>query len=357
MDSENGSTEIGSTKGGEGGPPASGRLDADQTLADTDQTLADSDQSSSDRDQTAAESDQVAADSDQAASDRDLAHGADPGEHAVTKELRDQGAEQRRHTAHARAETAEARDAVAAARDLAATARDEAAALHDRELAARDAAWSRGRLAGILARTTKNRKRAAADRSVAAEGRARAARDREQASRDRAQAARDRLEGQADREALLSQLAIAETDALTGARTRAAGLTDVDHEIDRARRTTGLLAVAYVDVVGLKVANDSRGHAAGDALLQRVVGAIRARLRPYDLIVRLGGDEFLCVMSDTTTEEARQRLGEVEAALAADADPAQIKVGFAALAPDEGAAELIERADHDMPASHTPRAP
>ena len=70
--------------------------------------------------------------------------------------------------------------------------------------------------------------------------------------------------------ALLRQLAASETDALTGARTRAAGLADVDHEIDRARRTSGVLSLAYIDVVGLKAANDERGHAAGDALLQRV---------------------------------------------------------------------------------------
>ncbi len=154
---------------------------------------------------------------------------------------------------------------------------------------------------------------------------------------------------------MLTQITMAETDALTGARTRSAGLTDVDREIDRARRTTGRLTVAYVDVVGLKVTNDTRGHAAGDELLQRVVRALRGRLRSYDSIVRLGGDEFLCVMSDTTIEDARRRLGEVQAALAADEEPAQIKVGFATLMPDEDAADLIARADSDMPDTHTPR--
>src|SRR6202011_6011047 len=109
--------------------------------------------------------------------------------------------------------------------------------------------------------------------------------------RYREQAARDRLQAQADREALLHQLAIAETDALTGTRTRAAGLAELDHEIDRARRTTSPLVVAYVDVVGLKAVNDTRGHAAGDELLQHVVRAIRGHLRSYDSIVRLGGDE------------------------------------------------------------------
>lgn len=136
---------------------------------------------------------------------------------------------------------------------------------------------------------------------------------------------------------------------LTGARTRRPGLADLDLEIDRARRTTGLLVVAYIDVVGLKTVNDAHGHAAGDELLQTAVRAIRAHLRSYDLIVRLGGDEFLCGLSGTTIEEARERFDAVIAALAADADRhCEIKVGFAVLEPMDSAAELIQRADAEL---------
>jgi len=204
-------------------------------------------------------------------------------------------------------------------------------------------------MAGLLHRAVENRHDAAADRAAAIESRARAAADREQAARDREQAARDRLQAQIDRDALLQQLAIAETDQLTGTRMRAAGLADLDREIERARRTASLLAVAYVDVVGLKGVNDEHGHSAGDALLQRAVRAIRTHLRSYDLIVRHGGDEFLCVMSGATIELARQRFDAIQAALADDPDPAGIKVGFAALAERDSARELIERADADLP--------
>jgi two-component system, cell cycle response regulator len=62
------------------------------------------------------------------------------------------------------------------------------------------------------------------------------------------------------------------TDPLTGVRTPAAGLLELDHELERSRRRIGVrLVVVYVDVVGLKTVNDSQGHAAGDALLKRVV--------------------------------------------------------------------------------------
>lgn len=315
----------------------------DQTLADREQTLADADQTQSDADQTSADRDQEAADSDQEASDRDLAHGGDRVTHDATRDLRDHSTKRRGETASRRAEVASDRDAVAQDRDVAAMARDEAAALQDDELAARDAAWAAD------GRAAENRRRALADRAAAAEARARAAADRDGAARDREQAARDRSQAQVGREALLHQLAIAETDVLTGARARGPGLADLDHEIDRARRGTGLLVVAYVDVVGLKMINDTHGHAAGDELLQTAVHAIRDHLRSYDLIVRLGGDEFLCVMSDATLEEAQQRFDAVKTVLAADVDQErEIKVGFAVLEPSDNRSDLIERADAEL---------
>jgi hypothetical protein len=157
-----------------------------------------------------------------------------------------------------------ARDDVARARDLAALARDEAARMRDREMRTHDAI----------------RRAAAEDRAAAAADREAAALDREDAARDREDAARDRLGAQKICDALLRELAIAETDQLTGARTRAAGLRDIDHEIARAHRTRGLLVAAYVDVVGLKIVNDTHGHADGDALLRRVVHTVRKSTAP-----------------------------------------------------------------------------
>jgi diguanylate cyclase (GGDEF)-like protein len=324
-------------------------------LAGADQAAANGDQAASDSDQAAADSDQAAADSDQAASDRDLVHGGDRGVHDFTRELRERSARLRQQSAEGRIAAANARDTAAHARDLAARARDEAAALRDRELAARDAARPQnGRAstgAEILLRAAENRSGAAADRAAAVEGRASAAADREQAAHDREQAARDRVQAQIDRDALLAQLAIAETDALTGTRTRAAGLADLDHAIDRARRTTGLLVVAHVGIIGMRALSDARGRDAGDALMQRGVRAIRGHLRSSDLIVRLDGDELLCVMFGATADNVRERFDDVQAELAGDPDSCEIRVGLAALAPHDSATELIERADARLPSS------
>jgi diguanylate cyclase (GGDEF)-like protein len=147
---------------------------------------------------------------------------------------------------------------------------------------------------------------------------------------------------------------MAEIDQLTGARLRGPGLVELDREIDRARRASGALVAAYVDVVGLKAVNDAYGHAAGDRLLRHGVSTIRSHLRSDDLIVRFGGDEFLCVMSGATIEDARQRFASMQTMLTASPDPLAIKVGFAALGPRDSAAELIERADAELPTTVRP---
>jgi diguanylate cyclase (GGDEF)-like protein len=200
----------------------------------------------------------------------------------------------------------------------------------------------------LIARAAVQRKRAAQLRAKAAEHRVLAAADRQAAARDRELAARERQKALADRQALASALGRAAVDALTGARTRAAGLGELDRELDRARRTSTPLVVAYVDGVGLKAINDTKGHGAGDALLRNVVAGIKAQLRPYDLIIRLGGDEFLCAMSNLTLAAARERFTAVISTISQPPDPGAIRVGFAQLRVHESAAELIARADAEL---------
>jgi diguanylate cyclase (GGDEF)-like protein len=325
-----------------------GFLTSDQTFADSDQTAADRDQTWSDSDQTAADDDQAASDDDQEASDRLFrAAGGDPVVHDAARALRDGTAERRRLAARERLDVASARDVTAAARDAAAAERDKAAARWDRELALHEAIGTRSdpAIKAILLRALESRRSAAADRAAAAAGRASAAADREQAARDRAQAASDRRQAAQDRAELAHQLAIAETDELTGARARAAGLAELEHEVDRAHRTTDRLVVAYIDVVGLKLVNDTAGHAAGDELLRVVVRSIRSRLRSYDLVVRLGGDEFLCVLSDTKVEIAAERFERIRTQMEAGPGAPSFRFGIAALAPGETAVELVRRAD------------
>jgi diguanylate cyclase (GGDEF)-like protein len=326
---------------------------SDQTVADSDQSLSDSDQTSSDIDQTSSESDQIAADRDQAASDRDLAAGVDRHEYQITREIRERSREQRGLSAQARLQAANQRDAVAEARDVAALARDRVSAARDQAMAQTDTAaleaTSRGDLSvERLVRAIKQRRRAAEYRLFAAENRAMAADDRHAAATDRQCAADERLRALADREDLAAQLALAQTDPLTGARTRAAGLADLDRELDRCRRTDTLFVVAYADITGLKKVNDALGHAASDELLRRLASLFKTHLRPYDLIVRLGSGEFLCAIPNMPEADVRERFAAISGELAAGREPAGVRTGFATLRDGEGAAELIARADAEL---------
>ncbi|MCA1681382.1 MAG: GGDEF domain-containing protein, partial [Actinobacteria bacterium] len=141
---------------------------------------------------------------------------------------------------------------------------------------------------------------------------------------------------------------LATTDPLTATWTRGPGMTELRREIDRARRTTGSLVVAFVDVDGLKQVNDTEGHLAGDRLLVSVASALREGLRSYDLIVRFGGDEFLCALSGIAPEEVKRRFDELANRLAAESQGSSISVGFAALRDSDDNQALIARADHAL---------
>jgi diguanylate cyclase (GGDEF)-like protein len=123
-------------------------------------------------------------------------------------------------------------------------------------------------------------------------------------------------------------------------------LEDLENEIARARREGGSLVAAYVDVDGLKSVNDEQGHAAGDELLRSVAGALARRMRPYDVLVRLGGDEFLCALPKITSVEARERFDDLRKDL--EDVGGSVTIGFSELRDDDSPAALIERADADL---------
>jgi diguanylate cyclase (GGDEF)-like protein len=246
--------------------------------------------------------------------------------------LRIQVAQETAGAGHDRQSAANRRDELARTRDEQAAERDREALAHDREVEALAAKrYGRSvRPSGLRNLLAAVRERAAADRERARLDREHAARDRELAALDRAHAERERR--------------AAGTDELTGARRRGVGLEELEREIQRARRTGTSLVAVFVDVDNLKAVNDKRGHRAGDELLREVVGGVKRQLRPYDLVIRLGGDEFLCVLPGVSIEQARARFAELNAELEAGS----VSVGFSELHDHETRPELIEHADRDL---------
>lgn len=113
--------------------------------------------------------------------------------------------------------------------------------------------------------------------------------------------------------------------------------------------------VAFVDVDGLKEVNDSLGHGAGDRLLARAAERIRVRMRPYDVIVRVGGDEFVCSLTGIGSDGVRERFDLVAADLAAGPEPGSISVGLAEMADGDSIDDLVARADDALRTAKRPR--
>jgi diguanylate cyclase (GGDEF)-like protein len=200
----------------------------------------------------------------------------------------------------------------------------------------------RGAAGHVRDKTADQRDQAAQKRDkLAARDRVRAQGDRRLAGGDREMGESERAESKRDRES-------AAIDELTGARRAAIGLEELHGEIERAQRTGGSLIAACIDVDALKAVNDKHGHRAGDELLREVAGGLRRHMRSYDLLVRLGGDEFLCVLPGVTHDEARRRFEQLSCELFAGPAMRSISVGLGELRDGDGVQELIDRADQDL---------
>ena len=121
----------------------------------------------------------------------------------------------------------------------------------------------------------------------------------------------------------------------------------------RSRRHRVDLTALLIDVDDLKRVNDTRGHAAGDAVLEVVAERLRGRLRAEDVIGRRGGDEFLVLAPDTGSAGAAALAEDLRAVGSAGPlgrghgqIPITLSIGWAAWRrPDDSAEALLRRAD------------
>lgn len=203
-------------------------------------------------------------------------------------------------------------------------------------------------------RAGQDRRASAAERVAAQLDRSTSSTDRTEARDDRAQSSVDRRTALTDREHAAVDREVATFDDLTGAYRRGPGLVELEREITRSARTGAALLLVFVDVDRLKAVNDAFGHAAGDALLVTVASALAARLRPYDIVVRFGGDEFICVCPGLTAPEAEDRLALVNGELGLVGR--SVSVGIAERRVHEGPLSLIARADRALYKNRLARA-
>jgi diguanylate cyclase (GGDEF)-like protein/PAS domain S-box-containing protein len=99
---------------------------------------------------------------------------------------------------------------------------------------------------------------------------------------------------------------LAHHDALTGVANRTLLGQEVERSIALARRHRRRLAVLFIDLDYFKHINDSLGHEAGDAVLKAIAARLSGAVRESDIVGRMGGDEFVVVL--TEVDEARDVL-------------------------------------------------
>jgi diguanylate cyclase (GGDEF)-like protein/PAS domain S-box-containing protein len=126
---------------------------------------------------------------------------------------------------------------------------------------------------------------------------------------------------------------MAQHDALTGLPNRLFLRSRLPRALRHSADSGKLLAVVYLDIDHFKNINDSRGHAVGDQLLQVVARRLRAAVAAHDVVVRMGGDEFVIVGSlladDAAVEELAKRIeAAIQAPLQVDDAPLEVSASM-----------------------------
>lgn len=143
-------------------------------------------------------------------------------------------------------------------------------------------------------------------------------------------------------------------DPLTGVRNRHDMMVDLDSERERSRRTHHPCAVAMVDLDHFKILNDTHGHLVGDQVLRHVSKMFSDQLRPYDMVYRYGGEEFLLCLPNTDLKTAAMVLDRLRAKIASTSMPlgeggeritVTASFGVAVIDTVEHIVKTIERAD------------
>jgi diguanylate cyclase (GGDEF)-like protein len=149
--------------------------------------------------------------------------------------------------------------------------------------------------------------------------------------------------------------AAALTDPLTGVLNRRGFIEAAERELGRARRYDHPMALAFVDIRGLKAVNDTEGHLAGDRLLRQVTTLLHESARTHDLVGRIGGDELGVLLAEQPVAGAAAMTQRVRAQVPAARSslglltPWDVTIGTAAYPEDGDTVEdLLASADRRL---------
>ncbi len=142
----------------------------------------------------------------------------------------------------------------------------------------------------------------------------------------------------------------ARKDILTGLPNRFVFEERIDSIIEQARRHKHPVTLAALDLDHFKEVNDTMGHLMGDEVLKKVAATLQKEMRITDLLVRMGGDEFLLILPDTDIKAAcslneRLCLAIDELNIQAGNMKLGISIGLVQWQPDMSKKQWLEQAD------------
>jgi diguanylate cyclase (GGDEF)-like protein len=109
---------------------------------------------------------------------------------------------------------------------------------------------------------------------------------------------------------------LSQVDALTGLINRRHFMETAAIELERIERFKSCSSILMLDIDFFKKVNDTYGHLAGDKVLQVIAEIMKSTLRPYDILSRYGGEEFILLASDTSEKNARNLAERIRSAVA-----------------------------------------
>jgi len=146
-------------------------------------------------------------------------------------------------------------------------------------------------------------------------------------------------------------------DFLTNLLNRSEILAALEREFSRSGREGKATTVIMADIDHFKQINDSLGHSAGDEVLKEVARRLKSDLRPYDVVGRYGGEEFLIILPGCELSNGVRRANEIRNLVAKDpivtpagTTGATVSMGVTVASPnrDHSVSDILHEADVSM---------
>lgn len=146
---------------------------------------------------------------------------------------------------------------------------------------------------------------------------------------------------------------LAEHDQLTGLLNRRAIQSQITYQFSLYQRYQRTFSILMLDIDHFKQINDTYGHCAGDVAISHTANVIKQQVRESDLVARFGGEEFIILLPNQSSQEVKMIADKICLAISQtswrnDAAPVTVSIGCADVSQASNADKLLKLADHAL---------